>query len=224
MTDERERSRYLTAREGVKPKAFWETMDAWPLYAGSQNLYRYLYLIDMLRSVTKIPGDVAEFGCWKGATTSLFAKMLRHSDKLVHAFDTFEGFDTQVQQEKQLRSGYKGSYDELVNMLRVDRLLAKVDFHVGDICATVPLLAEAAPEIRLSFALLDCDVYEPTQVALQWVDARINHGGIILFDQYGDPAWPGETQAADEFLKQHGSWYEIVKTPVPQPSLLLVRR
>jgi hypothetical protein len=28
-------------------------------------------------------------------------------------------------------------------------------------------------------------------------------GGIIIFDEYGFPDWPGETKAVDGFVKQH---------------------
>ena len=49
-------------------------------------------------------------------------------------------------------------------------------------------------------------------------------GGLILFDEYGDINWPGETQAANEFLSQYGDEYNQEATPVAQPSLMLVKK
>ena len=224
MKGDIERERYLAARSAwsveAGPREVYDIADQWPLYAGAQNIDRYLYLADLLRQVQDVPGDVAEFGCWRGATTSLFAKRLRRTSKTVYAFDSFQGFDEAMQREKGLRSGYKGSRAELEAQLEIAGVRDGVVIVEGDICETLKTMD---PPMRLSFALMDCDVYEPTAAALAWVHKRLSPGGIILFDQYGDPAWPGETQAADEFLAQYGDAYHQKATPVPQPSLLLVR-
>jgi hypothetical protein len=59
---------------------------------------------------------------------------------------------------------------------------------------------------------------------VHWVHERLSVGGIIAFDEYNDPAWPGETEAAQEFLEEHGDVYTNEASPVAQPSLVLVRR
>ena len=219
MKHEQERQRYLTAREAVLPKEFWADLDAWPLYVGTKNLKRYLFLADLLRRVEDVPGDIAEFGCWKGATTSFFAKVLSQTNKRVHAFDSFEGFDAQVTAEKELRSNYKGSLQTLQTMLDVNGLTGAVEFHVGDICKTVQEF-----DARLSLVMIDCDVYEPCIAALLRTHNLLSRGGLIVFDEWNDPAWPGETQAANEFLKMVGDEYIQETTPVEQPSLVLVKK
>lgn len=222
QTDETARQQYLANRLTIKPEAFWRDLDQWPLYVGKKNLLRYMFLVQLLERTTRILGDVAEFGCWRGATTSLFAKMLpQSSPKVVHAFDNFAGFTALVQEEKDLRSNYQGSQDELEALLRLNGVREKVVLHVGDICHTTQ---EVTSVPSVSLALIDCDVYEPVAAALAWVHPRLSAGGLIAFDEYGDPAWPGETQAADEFLKKYGNHYTQESTPVAQPSLVLVRR
>ena len=62
------REQYIAAREQLKPKEFWADMDAWPLFVGTKNLARYAFLSQQLLRVDNIPGDIAEFGCWRGAT------------------------------------------------------------------------------------------------------------------------------------------------------------
>ena len=51
-----------------------------------------------------------------------------------------------------------------------------------------------------SFVHLDCDIYESYVVCLGFFYRRMARGGIILFDEYNDPAWPGANRAIDEFF------------------------
>lgn len=228
-TDEQDeqRMRYLANRAALSKKLgkreVFSVADAWPLYAGMKNLRRCAYIMSLLGRIERVPGDLAEFGCWRGATTSLMAKFMADTPKMVYGFDTFEGFDKRIVTDKKLRSNYKGNRDELLALLAQDGLLHKVDLIVGDICETVREREGKAP-LRLSFAYIDCDVYLPVVNALEYVHARLSPGGIIAFDEFNDPAWPGETQAANEFLDRYGFQYAQEATPVPQPSLVLVRR
>lgn len=219
MKGEQERQRYLAAREAVKPKEFWIDIDSWGLFVGTKNIKRAAFILSLLERVRAVPGDVAEFGVWRGATTSIMAKMLSDGPKVVHAFDNFDGFDAQIQQDKQLRSSYKGNLEELQAMLAVSGLSEAVEFHIGDICKTVLDF-----NTRLSFVLIDCDVYEPCAAALQRCHGLLSPGGLIVFDEWNCPEWPGETQAANEFLAIHGQEYRQEATPVEQPSLVLVRK
>jgi SAM-dependent methyltransferase len=221
--DERARQEYLSKREQLKPKEFWRDIDAWPLYVGRKNLRRNIFLLTCLERVMCVPGDLAEFGAWRGATTSLMAKYLADDphgkEKLVHIFESFSGFDVTVQADKDLRSGYKGDAEELLAQLDLDGVVSAVAFHVGDICETV-----LDVECELSFVLIDCDVYAPSIAALRWAHNKLHPGGLILFDEYNDPAWKGETEAANEFLAEFGDEYDQEGTPVSQPSLLLVKK
>ena len=53
---------------------------------------------------------------------------------------------------------------------------------------------------RFSFVHLDCDAYEPYLYCMKYFYPRLSRGGIILLDEYNDPAWPGCNRAVDEFL------------------------
>lgn len=217
------REQYLAAREQLKPKEFWADMDAWPLFVGIKNLARYLFIAELLGRINDVPGDIAEFGCWRGATTSLFAKVLSlgscGASKKVHAFDSWEGFGLDIQADKALRSGYKGNAEELAQQLTLAGLNDSVILHTGDICQTVQDF-----DTQLSLILIDCDVYEPCLAALYGCHAQLSPGGLIVFDEWNDPAWPGETQACNEFLRDHGDEYVRESTPVEQPSLVLVKK
>ncbi len=51
---------------------------------------------------------------------------------------------------------------------------------------------------------MDFDIYEPTHVVLESIASLMVPGGIIAFDEYAFPEWPGETKAVDEFIRTHG--------------------
>lgn len=53
---------------------------------------------------------------------------------------------------------------------------------------------------KFSFVYLDCDLYDSYKVCLELFYPRMNPGGIILFDKYCEPDWPGAAEAIDEFL------------------------
>ena len=60
---------------------------------------------------------------------------------------------------------------------------------------------EKLPEKKYSFVYLDCDIYDSSyRQTLRYFYGRMSPGGIILFDEYDDPPWPGCNLAVDEFL------------------------
>ncbi len=53
----------------------YEYIDQFPLYAGEFTLGNKLFTYDLLRDASKVPGDIAEFGCWKGSNLMFLAKV-----------------------------------------------------------------------------------------------------------------------------------------------------
>jgi O-methyltransferase len=60
---------------------------------------------------------------------------------------------------------------------------------------TLPTL----PEMKIAFAHIDCDWYEPVLLCLQYVWSRLSVGGFVILDDYND--WPGCKRATDEFSR-----------------------
>jgi hypothetical protein len=89
--------RYFAERSevGDRHDIRWTQTDNWPLYCGLANLSRNVAIIDLIRRVLPVPGDIAEFGCYRGANLLLMAKLLKILDpqgsKQVHGFESFEG-------------------------------------------------------------------------------------------------------------------------------------
>ena len=207
----------------------WFTIDQWPLYVGQRNLARYMAISDLLRSTLDVPGHVAEFGSWRGANLVFLAKLLRIYDhlggKLVHCFESFEGLTTFTESDGRAAAqagDYRGSYEELLDVLDLYGLQNDVVIHKGLIRDTLPKAFPEDDPTVLSFVYCDTDLYEPTNLLLDQLHPRLAVGGVFVFDEWNFEQWPGETHAANEFLAAHAESYEArpVKNTL-QPSLVL---
>jgi hypothetical protein len=65
----------------------------------------------------------------------------------------------------------------------------------GDIVKTVPEFVRTQAHLVVSLLFLDCDLYEPTKIALEHFVPRMPKGAILAFDELDNPIWPGETSA-----------------------------
>jgi hypothetical protein len=49
---------------------------------------------------------------------------------------------------------------------------------------------------------VDCDLYQPTRVAMETLWPRVVRGGVVIFDDYGIRPWEGESAAVDEYFAE----------------------
>jgi hypothetical protein len=165
-------------------------------------------ILKLLSSVAALPGDVAECGVYQGATLVPEALYL-HQNKLsktLFGCDSFEGFDEAVLSEialggsndpqKKLGGFSDTSYALIVEKLRRLGLQDRVRLLKGYFEKTLPQLSDH----NFCFVHLDCDLYDSYKTCLEFFYPRLVTGGIILFDEYNDPPWPGCNKAVDEFF------------------------
>ncbi len=224
--------RYLEQRKKLSEKygerELWSVIDHWQLYCGISNLARSMAIADILRSTLNVPGDVAEFGSWRGANLMFLAKLLRIYDpmsaKSVHCFEGFEGLSTFVPEDgasAEMRGKYKGSLQELEDIIDLYEM-GEILIHKGLIQDTLGPTLEAQPALSFSFVYCDVDLYEPTKLILEQLHPRLCQGGVFVLDEWNSGDFPGETLAVREFLEAHGAAYvmEHVKD-TRQPNLVL---
>src|SRR5712691_9857049 len=162
----------------------------------------------LLEQTLHTEGDVAECGVFRGATLipiGLFLKQ-RGISKNVIGFDSFEGFDESVNidirlggrdiESKRVGGLADTSYQGLAEKIDKFGLSSTVTLAKGYFHKTLPLFASR----RFCFVHLDCDLYQSYRECMEFVYPRLSPGGIILFDEYNDPPWPGCNKAIDEFL------------------------
>ena len=65
---------------------------------------------------------------------------------------------------------------------------------------------------KFCFASLDCDIYESYKECLEFFYPRLVPGGVVLFDEYNDPPWPGCNKAVDEFLADKPEQLEEIES------------
>lgn len=200
-----------------------DVLKLFPVLARRQALKRFLAHVELFKMTLDVPGDIAELGVFRGMGLMTWANLLEaycigDRTKTVYGFDNWQGF-TELQAEDgreepdfhKVQGGFSPHdfFQELVEAIEIfdsDRFIPwkpRIKLEVGNIEETVVKFCEERPGVRFSLVHFDCDLYRPTKVALEHLWPRVARGGIVLFDEYGIPEWPGETQAVDEFLALH---------------------
>jgi len=209
----------------------YEIVDQWPLYVGTGNLARVLSIVELFSQTIDVPGDIAEFGIWKGSTSSLLAKLLAikdpHSPKRIHLFDSFEGltaFSGEDKDSTKRRGQYLGSEAVFRAAAAVNEIDDYFVVHKGLIEDTLPRFISAATHTRFSFVYCDTDLYSSTSVILREMWTRMTPGGLMVFDEWNSDDFPGEGTAVNEFLETVRSDVEFVLPPHTRQPSLAVRK
>lgn len=227
--------RYFKERTKLSEKygqrELWSVIDHWPLYCGVANLARYMAIADIFRESLSVPGHVAEVGSWRGATLLLMAKLLRIYDsqgsKLVHCFDSFEGLTEFTGKDKdsdKFEGWYKGSFEELIDLIELYELSDDIIIHKGLVEETLPSVLGTSKDLSFSLVYCDVDLYQPTQTILKYFHPRVVKGGVFVFDEWNTSEFPGEGLAVNEFLKEFGDCYEVESVRNARQPTLLVRK
>ena len=137
---------------------------------------------------------------------------VENTGRRIYGFDTFEGFSSVNGRDqssfKQTLAGElsANSFEELLGLVKEydsDRWLGhieKVQLIRGDMLTTIPQFIDQQRHLVVSLLSLDCDLYEPTKVAIQHFSPRMPKGAVIVFDELDKPIWPGETVAVLETI------------------------
>lgn len=191
-------------------------------YVRRQDLSRFLARYELFKKIINIKGSIMECGVHNGAGVMAFAKLSSifepyATKRKIIGFDTFEGFpnlaDEDANNEKNETrkiGGFSLEYDVLNELNdcieeydnnRYLNQINKIELIKGDAKITIPQYIENNQHCVIALLFLDFDLYEPTKVALENLLPRVPKGGIIVFDEINDPAWPGETIAVIEKFK-----------------------
>jgi hypothetical protein len=98
------------------------------------------------------------------------------------------------------------AYEDLLQAARVydmNRFLnhfSKIEIVKGDFAVTSQKFLEDHPHLIVSCLYLDFDIYAPTKLAIERFANRVPKGGLIVFDELNEEAFPGETAAVLETL------------------------
>ena len=165
-----------------------------------------------------VSGDYLEFGVFKGA--SLLNAQKRADELKLGAmrfigFDSFEGLPDEPDQHKEMF--YKGQYSCSEQQVRTwlsqygadwQRLILVPGFYAATL---TPERKRKLGLTKCAVAMLDCDIYSSTKLALTWIDDLISPGSVLIFDDwnaYGDDeaSWQDGQRRAMLEHKQRSKW------------------
>ena len=199
----------------LKNTALENYLDDPYLFMRRQKFSDHLVRFKVFEKILNSAGCIVECGVKRGGSLMLFSLLSQALEpynhlRKIYGFDTFEGFRS-INQKKDLgRCNEKMFSDVDVTILEKaialqDRNrplghLSKVELIKGDATKTIPEFVKEHPELVISLLYIDFDIYEPTKVAIEHLLPLVPKGGLVVFDEFSDERWPGETSAVKEML------------------------
>lgn len=189
---------------GLKtPSATRAREEAAPLGAANINI-----IFDLLEEAVQSKGDLCECGVFRGSTlipTGLFLDQ-NGIDKQLFGCDSFEGFGDAISVDVEL-GGPECEARRVNGMSNTSMRYVADRVHFFDLESTVSLIPgyfentlHQLKDRTFCYVHLDCDMYDSYKTCMEFFYPRLSPGGVILFDEYDDPYWPGCNKAVDEFL------------------------
>jgi hypothetical protein len=166
--------------------------------------------------VKHVPGDILEFGVFKGTGLLTFLKLKRYlcpnTVKKVVGFDFFETnslLDSLSDQDKEAMTTlfkdrgftHEESFKEYLSDSIMDFGFKPYEFDLvkGDASKTIGEYLSTRPGLKISLLYLDMDLAEPTYDVLCETWDRVSKGGMVIFDEYAYQQW-SESQGVDKFF------------------------
>lgn len=192
-----ERDAALHSEEGRL--AYWD---------GLYHLGNRYSWIELLGTALPLPGAVIECGVYRGASLFMMCREIARlsAAKRIFACDSFEGFPPEnigpqdralFRSQRKLRAKFKLANDIPERIHRFSRYFhVPVEVEPGFFAKTLPTLAEQ----EFCFIHLDVDVYASYRECLEMLFPKLQPGGLVVFDEYDSPKWPGARKAIDEYF------------------------
>jgi len=207
---------YLTALEKTQMLATDNLLKRQRNYTLMQLLKQALPVINA--------GNVAECGCWRGASAYQTAYHLKnnHFKNKFYIFDSFEGlsdFQREDLENNRICDTEKRKKEFSCSLEVVKENLKEFDF-IEYKKGWIPSRFNEADSLKFSFVHIDVDLYRPIKDSLEFFYPRMVEGGIIALDDYGYLGFPGAKRAVDEFVEGKGIFF----LPLPSGEAFIIKR
>ena len=180
---------------------------------------RLLHFEHLLSQTDHVEGRIVECGVGPGRSIFAFSIITQSltRPREIWGFDTFEGIPPPRAEDGKSNAHKTGWWNhprsqvvELLLFNGIDRsfIAERIKFVPGDFSKSLPEY-DGGP---IALLHLDVDFYESYKTALELLFVHVAPGGIVAFDEYRNPTWPGATQAIDEFFADRPE--QIVKSSV----------
>ncbi len=165
-------------------------------------------LIALLEKTLHLDGCIVECGVFRASSIRMISRVIleRASHKSIYACDSFEGFphdgignnDTTLFRRKiLLKDKFTRATDVPERLIQFFKAFG-LNGHVvkGYFSDTLSQISED----KICFLHIDVDIYSSYLECLEELYDKVVSGGIVVFDDYNQPKWPGATKAVDEFF------------------------
>jgi hypothetical protein len=181
-----------------------EYLAAWQSFPESHDSIheRRLNLYYLAKSVCNIPGDLAECGVYKGASSHLILKANQGTNKQMHIFDSFAGLSEPKKEDMPVNNrSFHWQKSDLSATEELVRQNLKQFSNVAYYPGWIPDRFAEVKDKKFSLVHIDVDLYQPTLDSVEFFYDKMNPGGLIICDDYGYETCPGARRAMDEFIK-----------------------
>jgi len=183
----------------------WNYENGFYLTSHPTRMAKMLAHFELYKQITNLPGEVLEFGVFKGASLLRFATFREilespYSRKII-GFDMFGEFpktgnnqSVEYANKFEHLSGTGIPIEELEKSLKLKQF-DNVHLIAGNILETLSDYLKKNQQLKIALLHIDVDVYEPAKYILEQAYERVVRGGIIVLDDYATVE--GETKAVD---------------------------
>lgn len=194
----------------------WNYENGFYLTSPVSRIGKQLAQYEIYKKILNIPGEILEFGVYKGASIIRFAtyrELLENTySRKIIGFDMFGEFpytdnheDNKFIQKFENQGGEGIEKEELEKYLKYKNI-NNIDLIKGNVFDTLDEFLDENKQLKISLLHLDLDVYKPTKFVLEKLYEKMVPGGIIMIDDYGTVK--GATDAIDEFLSKENKKIE----------------
>jgi hypothetical protein len=172
-----------------------------------QILKNYEVFSDLISILEKnsVKGVFVECGFGYGRSFAVISHFAIKLNRKIYGFDSFDGFPNVLEVDYSFRNPIKGQW-AVRTLKEAKKSIIKLGiFENNEAFELMELVFDKntknpIPNQKIALLHIDLDLYEGYKYALEIFWDQIQIGGIILFDEYNHPRWPGATKAVNEFL------------------------
>ena len=176
---------------------------------------RLLHFERLLARVEHIDGNIVDCGVGPGTSLFAFAMLTQTSARRrqILGYDSFHGLPEPSVEDGDWNANHAGamSYSQRyvrkvlqVNGLSRSFIDESVTLVSGEFKDTLPHYS-GGPVVLLH---MDIDFYDSYKTVFKHLWPHVARGGVVAFDEYRAPDWPGATRAVDEFFSERAEVVE----------------
>ena len=170
------------------------------------SLYETFDYLTRVIQKNSIEGQFVECGYGYGGSFTVLSHFATRMKRKIYGFDSFCGFPNIDELDHSLRNPIKGEWAVRTLKEAKDSIKGLGLFNNDQDYEIIELVFEKntknpIPKEKICLLHIDLDLYDGYKSALEIFWDRISSGGIVLFDEYNEPNWPGATFAVNQFLE-----------------------